>query len=161
MSCYSAAHAADMRMHQVRVYLPPGPPHTSPFMTRNVSDSREHGGGLAACMGFLTLLSRLERQYHSHVRSRKRNWLLSHLDECVALFHSCPRQFWRTFRGPPSPLPLPLHNHELWDTFMNTFIGVGLDPTAAPLEPLSDVAYPPAHCPPLVLTTPSLWRRWT
>jgi hypothetical protein len=41
----------------------------------------------------------LERHYHSIVRSRKRAWLLSQLQDCIRLFHACPRQFGSLFEG--------------------------------------------------------------
>ena len=48
-----AAHAADMRMHTVRLSLRPGLAPTNRFMTRNVLDSSGHGGVLVAYTGFL------------------------------------------------------------------------------------------------------------
>lgn len=84
----------------------------------------------------------LERQYHAYVRSRKRSWMIAKMEECIALSHSAPRKFWRTLRGPPSPLPLPLQNHEVWHEFMHNFIGDDSVVYAEPAVHLSTSAYP-------------------
>jgi hypothetical protein len=105
--------------------------------------------------GFSAPLVRgLERGYHSYVRSRKRAWLMSQLEECVALFHTCPRQFWRTFRGHPPSLPLPLHDHEVWGPFMSGFTLGDLGTPDEPLMPLSEVAYPTTLGPDASLNQP-------
>ncbi len=96
----------------------------------------------------------IERRYHAYVRSRKRVWLMSRLEECIALFHSCPRQFWRSFRGPLSKLPLPLQTHEVWQEFMHVFIGGDIALNVAPLVTLSEAAYPHVPTPADTLNDP-------
>ena len=84
----------------------------------------------------------LERHYHSIVRSRKRAWLLSQLQDCIRLFHACPRQFWQSFRGRVPGLPGPLLSHDAWQDFLQHM--VRSDPLSLRLAPsrLSTIAYP-------------------
>ena len=124
----TAAHEANMRMHNVCINSHSRARPHQPFYDQECVRLKRDWRRVGRLHGFSDPAVRgLERQYHSHVRSRKRTWLMSQLEECVALFHTCPRQFWRTFRGPPSPLPLPLQNHDLWDTFMYNFFGLDLE----------------------------------
>ena len=88
------------------------------------------------------LVKSLERKYHSYVRSRKRAWLLSNLQECISMFHSNPRRFWQTFRGKTMALPKPLQTHDAWEQFLQCM--VRSEPIHLTLEPsrLSLIAYP-------------------
>lgn len=88
----------------------------------------------------------VERHYHSLVRSRKRAWLMSQLQDCIRLFHACPRQFWQSFRGATPGLPGPLLSLDAWQDFLQCMVRP--DPLALRLTPchLSPVAYPWAVC---------------
>ena len=150
------AHAADMRLHTVRLDSKARPRPHQPFYDQECVRLKREWRRAGRVHGFSAPLVRgLERHYHSYVRSRKRVWLMSQLDECVALFHTCPRHFWRTFRGHPPSLPLPLHDHEVWSTFMSGFTRGDIETPDEPLMPLSDVAYPPTLVPDTSLNRPS------
>ena len=150
-----AAHAADMRLHTVRLDSKARPRPHQPFYDQECVRLKREWRRAGRVHGFSAPLVRgLERHYHSYVRSRKRVWLMSQLDECVALFHTCPRHFWRTFRGHPPSLPLPLHDHEVWSTFMSGFTRGDIETPDEPLMPLSDVAYPPTLVPDTSLNRP-------
>jgi hypothetical protein len=138
-----AAHAADMRMYTVRLGSQARTRPHQPFYDQECVRLKRDFRRAGRLHGFSAPLVRgLERHYHSYVRSRKRVWLMSQLEECVALFHTCPRQFWRTFRGHPPSLPLPLHDHEVWGPFMSGFTLGDLGTPDEPLLHLSEVAYP-------------------
>lgn len=96
----------------------------------------------------------LERHYHSVVRSRKRAWLLHQLQNCIHLFHSCPRQFWKSFRGGILGLPVPLLSHDAWQDFLQHM--TNSDPLSLRLSPsqLSTSAYPWADCNAMHLNQP-------
>ena len=84
----------------------------------------------------------LERKYHSYVRSQKRAWLLTQLQERLNMFHVNPRRFWQLFRGAPVGLPVPLLSHGAWDTFMKNLVGVGPSRNIIDHTTLSPIAYP-------------------
>ena len=141
-----AAGEADMRIHTVGLASHAGTRQHQPFYDQECVRLKREWRRSGRLHGFSDPLVRgLERHYHSYVRSRKRVWLMAQLEECVALFHSCPRLFWRTFRGRPPSLPLPLHDHALWSSFMSGFTGGDVTNPVEPIMPLSDVAYPTTH----------------
>jgi hypothetical protein len=150
-----AAHAADMRIYTVRLGSQARPRPHQPFYDQECVRLKRDWRRAGRLHGFSAPLVRgLERHYHSYVRSRKRAWLMSQLEERVALFHTCPRQFWRTFRGHPPSLPLPLHDHEVWGPFMSGFTLGDLGTPDEPLMPLSEVAYPTTLGPDASLNQP-------
>ena len=85
-----------------------------------------------------------ERLYHVHVRSRKRAWLLTRLNECISSFYQNPRQFWQLLHGPPQGLPPPLRHPGAWQQFAQQFQGQCVPPALAdvPSSSLSLTAFP-------------------
>jgi hypothetical protein len=77
----------------------------------------------------------IERRYHSLVRAKKREWLLTRLDEVARDFHSNPRLFWRTLWGPPPPLPSPRREPDVWNEYLASLCSPRA-PTAAFEVPL-------------------------
>jgi hypothetical protein len=98
---------------------------------------------LAGREGHTEQVRELERKYHSYVRARKRSWLLEQLRAATQQFHGDPRMFWRHLRGPITPLPGPLCNHQAWQDYMRKLAEPDSlnTPTVLPAS-LSPVAYP-------------------
>lgn len=110
--------------------LAPGPRRShKPFFDSRAHEFRRVWRRLCRRYGGrhpLTLQS--ERTYHSHVRSQKRVWALERLNDCISLFHSNSRQFWRMLHGSPVGLPVPLRSPGAWSGFAARFQGLGIPP---------------------------------
>jgi hypothetical protein len=115
----------------------------SPFYDSECKRLKKEWREAGRCYGYhVSQVKALERTYHSYVRSRKRIWMLTQLQDCIHMVHSCPRKFWQTFRGTANLLPRPLQSHYVWETFLHTIAPPNPAPT--PLDPaqLSPLAYP-------------------
>ena len=86
-------------------------------------------------------LKRLERRYHSLVRSKRRAHRKQQLQRLAAEQHQEPRRFWQRLRQQQSPLPEQLYSVDAWDGFLQQV--AKLD--APPAQGLPDAAFPQQH----------------
>jgi len=132
----SATHA---HMKVSRRESPPSRPPWKPFFTHQCFALKREWKRLGRQLGWRAPpVVLLERRYHSFVRSQKRSWLLTQLQDVIAMFHTEPRRFWRLLNGSPPPLPGPLCHPSAWESFAAGLQGSSVVDHA----PLSEVAFP-------------------
>ena len=90
---------------------------------------------------------RLERQYHSLVRTKRRAFRLGRLRDLLDQQYAKPRSFWKFLRSSQTPLPVSLQPVQVWDAYLDKLADIGqvencaLPPAAYPQQPLE-----PASC---------------
>ena len=81
---------------------------------------------------------RLERQYHSLVRQKKRQYQQAEMGRLLDSRCLQDRRFWTRLCGPPTSLPATLQNVQAWASFTSAVADAQLSQVAD----LPDIAYP-------------------
>ena len=85
---------------------------------------------------------RLERQYHSLVRSKRRAFRLGRLRDLLDQQYTKPRSFWKLLRSSQTSVPVSLQPVQVWDEYLDKLANIGevqscaLPPAAYPQQPL-------------------------
>ena len=89
---------------------------------------------------------RLEREYNSLVRSKRRSFRLGRLRALLEQQYTQPRYFWKLLRSAQAPIPVSLHPVQAWDDYLDKLADIGqvhdcvLPPAAYPQQPLQPAA---------------------
>ena len=109
-----------------------------PFFDRQCADSKRAVRAVARHGGDRQEFRRLERQYHSLVRAKRRAHRQRELQQLLADQRGDPRRFWKRLRTAARPLPPQLQAVQHWDEYLHRVAGL----EAAGEPTLPHEAYP-------------------